>query len=84
MPITQELTLPALAEWRSLAIPVIVNSNGQLGVGTSSKRFKDQIKSMGDASEVILALKPVSFRYKNDVDPKCITRFGLMAKDVEG
>jgi hypothetical protein len=39
--------------------PVVVNSSGQLGVGMpSSKRFKDGIKPMGDASEVILALKP--------------------------
>jgi hypothetical protein len=49
----------------------------------SSKRFKDEIKPMADASEAILALKPVSFRYKSDLDPKRITRFGLVAEEVE-
>jgi trimeric autotransporter adhesin len=63
--------------------PVIVNSNGQLGVGSSSKRFKDEIKPMSDASQAILALKPVTFRYKGDLDPKRITRFGLVAEEVE-
>jgi hypothetical protein len=64
--------------------PVVVNSNGQLGVGMpSSKRFKDEIKPMADASEAILALKPVSFCYKSDLDPKRITRFGLVAEEVE-
>ena len=63
--------------------PVVVSSNGQLGIGTSSKRFKDEIKPMGDASEAILALKPVTFRYKDDLDPKRLTRFGLVAEEVE-
>jgi uncharacterized coiled-coil protein SlyX len=64
--------------------PVVVNSSGQLGVGMpSSKRFKDEIKPMADASDAILALKPVTFRYKNNLDPKRITRFGLVAEEVE-
>src|SRR6266516_2393082 len=64
--------------------PVVVNSSGQLGVGIpSSKRFKDEIKPMADASEAILALKPVTFRYKRGLDPKRITRFGLVAEEVE-
>jgi hypothetical protein len=63
---------------------VVVNSSGQVGVGMpSSKRFKDEIKPMGDASEAILALKPVTFRYKDDLDPKRVTRFGLVAEEVE-
>ena len=48
--------------------PVVIDSSGQLGVGTSSKRFKDEIKPMADASEAVLALKPVTFRYKDDLD----------------
>jgi hypothetical protein len=63
--------------------PVIVNLNGQLGVASSSKRFKEEIKPMGDASQAVLALKPVTFRYKEDLDPKRITRFGLVAEEVE-
>ena len=38
---------------------------------------------MGKASEAILALKPVSFRYKKDLDPAAISQFGLIAEEVE-
>src|SRR6478736_2132486 len=62
---------------------VVVDSDGQLGVAASSQRFKDEIKPMDEASEAILALKPVTFRYKHEVDPKGIPQFGLVAEDVE-
>ena len=62
---------------------VVVNSAGQLGVPPSSKRFKDGIKSMDKASEAILALQPVTFRYKHELDPKGIPQFGLVAEQVE-
>jgi uncharacterized coiled-coil protein SlyX len=62
---------------------VVVNGNGRLGVASSSKRFKDQIKPMDNASEAILALKPVTFRYKPDIDPEGTSQFGLVAEDVE-
>jgi hypothetical protein len=62
---------------------VFVNSSGRLGTLTSSARFKDEIKSMGNASEAILALRPVSFRYKKDIDPQGIPEFGLVAEEVE-
>ena len=38
---------------------------------------------MGKASEAILALHPVSFRYKKDIDPQGIPEFGLIAEEVE-
>jgi uncharacterized coiled-coil protein SlyX len=64
--------------------PVVVNSSGKLGVsGTSSARFKEAIKPMDKASEVILALKPVTFRYKLELDPDAIPQFGLIAEQVE-
>jgi hypothetical protein len=63
--------------------PVLVSSSGQLGVAPSSKRFKDGIKSMDKASDVILALKPVTFRYKKEIDPKGVPQYGLVAEDVE-
>ena len=63
--------------------PIVIDSSGHLGVGTSSKRFKDEIKPMADASEAVLALKPVTFRYKGALDPKRITRFGLVAEEAE-
>jgi len=47
---------------------VAVNGNGRLGVATSSARFKDEIKPMDKSSEAIFALKPVSFRYKKEID----------------
>ena len=62
---------------------VYVNSSGQLGTVTSSKRFKDRIVPMGKESEAILALKPVSFRYKENVDPGSTPQFGLVAEEVE-
>ena len=62
---------------------VLVNSNGKLGVATSSIRFKDNIKPMDKASEAILALKPVSFCYKEEVDPDGTPQFGLIAEEVE-
>ena len=62
---------------------VKINAAGQLGVGTSSQRFKDEIKPMDKASEAILALKPVTFRYKKEIDPDRTPEFGLVAEDVE-
>ncbi len=63
--------------------PVVVNSNGKLGVAASSARFKKAIKPMDKASEAILALKPVSFRYKEELDPDGVPQFGLIAEEVE-
>jgi trimeric autotransporter adhesin len=64
-------------------VGVVVASNGQLGTVTSSARFKEAIKPMDKASEAILALKPVTFRYKPEIDPKNVPQFGLVAEQVE-
>jgi Chaperone of endosialidase len=64
-------------------IGVLVNSNGKLGTTTSSERFKEEIKPMDKASEALLSLKPVIFRYKNEIDAAGTTQFGLVAEDVE-
>jgi hypothetical protein len=64
-------------------VGVIVGPGGHLGTTTSSARFKDSIKPMDNASETILALKPVTFRYKKDLDPDGIPQFGLVAEEVE-
>ena len=58
-------------------VGVIVNSSGQLGTVLSSARFKEAIKPMDKASEAILRLKPVTFRYKQELDPDGIPQFGL-------
>jgi hypothetical protein len=63
-------------------IGVLIDSNGRLGTTTSSARFKEAIKPMDKASEAIHALKPVTFRYKQELDPKGIPQFGLVAEDV--
>ncbi|MBO0732989.1 MAG: tail fiber domain-containing protein [Methylocapsa sp.] len=64
-------------------IEVVVGTNGQLGTVVSSARFKEAIKPMGKASEAILSLKPVTFRYKRQLDPEGIPQFGLVAEQVE-
>ncbi len=65
-------------------IAVFINSDGKLGTTTSSRRFKEEVKSMEQASEAIFSLKPVTFRYKKEIDPQSIPQFGLVAEDVEG
>jgi hypothetical protein len=62
---------------------VRVNQNGRLGIEPSSKRFKEAIKPMDNASKAILALKPVTFRYKKEIDAAGISQFGLVAEEVE-
>ena len=65
--------------------PVFITSDGKLGTlnPPSSARFKEEIKPMNQASEVILALKPVTFRYKKEFDSTRIPQFGLVAEEVE-
>jgi hypothetical protein len=64
-------------------VPVFIDGNGKLGTSTSSARFKDNIKPMDNASESIFSLKPVTFRYKKELDPEGIPQFGLVAEAVE-
>ena len=62
---------------------VYVNSDGKLGAQVSSRRFKDDIKPINQASEAIHHLRPVSFRYKAEVEPTRPIGFGLIAEEVE-
>jgi hypothetical protein len=64
-------------------VGVIIDTNGHLGTVMSSARFKEQIKSMDQASESIFALRPVTFRYKHQLDPQGLNQFGLIAEEVE-
>jgi Chaperone of endosialidase len=57
--------------------------NRHLGTVVSSARLKEAIKPMDRASEEILALKPVTFRYKHELDPDGVPQFGLVAEQVE-
>jgi len=62
---------------------VTVNvSTGLLGHLTSSRRYKEDIKPMDNASETIFALKPVTYRYKKDIDKSQAIDYGLVAEDV--
>jgi Chaperone of endosialidase len=61
-------------------LAVFVDGTGKLGTTVSSQRFKDDIKPMDQASEAIMAFRPVTFHYKND--PKCVPQYGLIAEEV--
>jgi Chaperone of endosialidase len=62
------------------AIAVLIDSDGQLGTLSSSRRFKKEIKPIDKASEAILGLKPVTFHYKSD--GTATPQFGLIAEEV--
>ena len=62
---------------------MVVNPSGKLGVATSSARFKEAVLPLDKASEAVLALKPVTFRYQEELDPDGIPQFGLVAEEVE-
>ncbi|HTY88054.1 MAG TPA: tail fiber domain-containing protein [Candidatus Acidoferrum sp.] len=62
---------------------VYIDSNGRVGVTPSSQHFKQNIRAMGDASDVLLALQPVTFQYKSNIDPQGHPQFGLIAEQVE-
>ncbi|HWD18529.1 MAG TPA: tail fiber domain-containing protein [Verrucomicrobiae bacterium] len=63
--------------------PVYVNSVGQLGVLTSSAKYKEDIHPMSDSSDVLFDLRPVAFRYRPDLDPGGLRQFGLIAEEVD-
>jgi hypothetical protein len=62
------------------AVPVLIDSAGQLGTANSSRRFKHEIKPMDKTSEAIFRLKPVTFQYKSD--KTATPQFGLIAEEV--
>ena len=61
---------------------VFVGADGHLGTAVSSRRYKEEVKPMDKASEALFALKPVTFRYKQEFDPSHRLSFGLIAEDV--
>src|SRR5262245_48363644 len=61
---------------------VYINSDNKIGTLVSSQRYKTEIKPMDNASEAMLALNPVTFRYKKEIEPNGATMFGLIAEDV--
>ena len=63
-------------------VGVIIDTNGHLGTIQSSERYKEAVQPMDESSEAILALQPVTFRYKKELDPAGIPQFGLVAEQV--
>jgi hypothetical protein len=59
-------------------LPMAIDVNGKVGSLPTSPRFKDDVQPMDETSEAILALRPVTFHYKNDT--KCSPQFGLIAE----
>jgi len=64
-------------------VPVLVSSTGQLGIASSSRRFKEEIQDMADASNGLLRLRPVTYRYKQPYpDGSKPLDYGLIAEEV--
>jgi hypothetical protein len=57
-------------------------NTGLLGHLTSSRRHKEDIKAMQDASETLYRLKPVTYRYKKEIDRNQVLDYGLIAEEV--
>lgn len=65
------------------AVPVVIDSKGQLGTISSSRRFKEQIQDMGTASDGLMRLRPVTYRYKEAyADGSMPIQYGLIAEEV--
>ena len=65
------------------AVNVVIDSNGQLGTISSSRRYKEDINDMGSASDRLLQLHPVTFRYKESyANGEQPMDFGLIAEEV--
>jgi len=65
------------------AVAVVIDSNGQLGTVSSSRRFKTDIQDMGEASRALMRLRPVTFRYKKPfADGSQPLQFGLITEEV--
>jgi hypothetical protein len=65
------------------AIPVVIDSNGQLGTVSSSRRFKEDIHDMDTVSSGLMRLRPVTFRYQKPfADGSKPIQYGLIAEEV--
>ncbi len=71
----------------SSPVAVMIDSAGQLGVVSSSRRYKDDIVDMGDVSNRLMQLRPVTFRYRQGVSSAPAgerpLEYGLIAEEVE-
>lgn len=66
------------------AIAVMIDSQGQLGTVSSSRRTKQDIEDLGDVGLRLQQLRPVRFRYiKPFADGSQPLQYGLIAEEVE-
>jgi hypothetical protein len=64
-------------------VAVFINSSNQLGTATSSIRFKRDVRDMGEASDALMRLRPVVFRYREEVaGGEDFLQYGLIAEEV--
>jgi hypothetical protein len=63
-------------------VPVLVTGGGRLGTTTSSRRYKRDIHDIAGESDGLMKLRPVAFRYKEDIDPTNLVNYGLIAEEV--
>ncbi len=64
-------------------IPVLIDASGQLGTISSSRRHKQEIQAMADASDRLLQLRPVQFQYTDaDGSGERPVQYGLIAEEV--
>ena len=69
---------------QSNAVAVVIDSNGQLGTINSSRRYKEDIQDMGEASSGLMRLRPVTYRYQQPyADGSMPIDYGLIAEEVE-
>jgi hypothetical protein len=81
---TQTATYIAGVSGGAVVGPAVkVNAAGKIGTAPSAARFKQGIQSMGDASKALFALRPITFHYKQELDPEGVRQFGLVAEEVE-
>ena len=66
----------------SNAVPVLIDSEGQLGTQNSSRRYKYDIEAMADVSAMLSKLRPVTFRYKQSQSGQHPLQYGLIAEEV--
>jgi len=64
-------------------LAVYVDGNGQLGTVVSSLRFKEQVRDMGDSTDALMKLRPVTFLYKPEyANGERTLQYGLIAEEV--
>jgi hypothetical protein len=76
----QRVQISGIPNTLSNGVPVLVDSVGVLGTVVSSARFKQEVQDMGEASELLMSLRPVTFRYREQPEQR---QYGLVAEEVE-